>query len=67
MASRATARLPAAITELQKKTAQAIVNIFETSHVRGDYGMVSLLAGDSGHLTYGRSSSAIPNSGRIEK
>jgi len=67
MASRATARLPAAITELQKKTAQAIVNIFETSHGRGDYGMVSLLAGDSGHLTYGRSSSAIPNSGRIEK
>jgi chitosanase len=59
MASRATARLPAAITELQKKTAQAIVNIFETSHVRGDYGMVSLLAGDSGHLTYGRSQTTL--------
>ena len=59
MASRATARLPAAITELQKKTAQAIVNIFETSHVRGDYGMVTLLAGDSGHLTYGRSQTTL--------
>src|SRR5262249_15566845 len=59
MASRATARLPSAITELQKKTAQAIVNIFETSHVRGDYGMVTLLAGDSGHLTYGRSQTTL--------
>ena len=43
MASRATARLAVPITELQKKTAQAIVNIFETSHIRGDYGMVTLL------------------------
>src|SRR5262245_65525488 len=59
MASRATARLPSAITELQKKTAQAIVNIFETSHIRGDYGMVTLLAGDSGHLTYGRSQTTL--------
>src|SRR5215510_7826250 len=59
MASRATARLPAAITELQKKTAQAIVNVFETSHVLGDYGMITLLAGDSGHLTYGRSQTTL--------
>ena len=41
--------------ELQKKTTQAIVNIFETSQPLGDYGKVTLLAGDSGHLTYGRS------------
>src|SRR5215831_16707865 len=59
MASRATARLPAAITELQKKTAQTIVNIFETGHVRGDYGMVTLLASDYGHLTYGRSQTTL--------
>src|SRR5262245_13730978 len=59
MASRATARLPVAITDLQKRTAQAIVNIFETSHVLGDYSMVTLLAGDSGHLTYGRSQTTL--------
>src|SRR5215813_13822413 len=59
MSSRATARLAVPITELQKKTAQAIVNIFETSHIRGDYGMITLLAGDSGHLTYGRSQTTL--------
>ena len=43
------------ITELQKKTAQSIINIFETGHPQGEYGQVTLLSGDSGHLTYGRS------------
>jgi len=45
--------------ELQKKTAQAIVNIFETGRVRGEYGRVTLLPGDSGHLTYGRSQTTL--------
>lgn len=40
--------------DLQKQTAQAIVNIFETGKPQGDYGCVTLLQGDSGHLTYGR-------------
>jgi chitosanase len=43
------------MTELQKKTAQAIVNIFETGEARGNYGRVTLLPQDPGHLTYGRS------------
>ena len=47
------------LTDLQKRTAQAIVNIFETGHVRGDYGKVTLLPGDSGHLTYGRSQTTL--------
>src|SRR5207244_3971494 len=47
------------ITDIQKKTAEAIVNIFETSHVEGDYGKVTLLSGDSGHLTYGRSQTTL--------
>ena len=47
------------LTDLQKRTAQAIVNIFETSRVRGDYGKVTLLPGDSGHLTYGRSQTTL--------
>ena len=46
-------------TEIQKRTAQAIVNIFETGRVLGDYGRVTLLAGDSGHLTYGRSQTTL--------
>ena len=47
------------LTELQKKTAHAIVNVFETGRVHGDYGQVTLLRGDSGHLTYGRSQTTL--------
>ena len=47
------------LSDLQKKTAQAIVNVFETSQVLGDYGKVTLLPGDSGHLTYGRSQTTL--------
>jgi chitosanase len=47
------------VTDIQKKTAQAIVNIFETGHVHGEYGQVTLLAGDPGHLTYGRSQTTL--------
>ncbi len=47
------------LTDVQKRTAQAIVNIFETGRVLGDYGKVTLLRGDSGHLTYGRSQTTL--------
>jgi len=47
------------LTELQKKTAQAIVNIFETGKTVGDYGSVTVLKGDTGHLTYGRSQTTL--------
>lgn len=47
------------MTPLQKKTAQAIVNIFETGRALGDYGSVTVLAGDTGHLTYGRSQTTL--------
>ncbi|MBS3780099.1 MAG: peptidoglycan-binding protein [Desulfovermiculus sp.] len=47
------------LTELQKKAAQAIVNIFETSRPLGDYSKVTLLQGDTGHLTYGRSQTTL--------
>lgn len=47
------------LTALQKKTAQAIINIFETGQPRGDYGRVTLLAGDTGHLTYGKSQTTL--------
>jgi len=42
------------MTPLQKQTAQAIVSVFETGSASGDYSCVSLIEGDSGHLSYGR-------------
>lgn len=47
------------LSGLQKKTAQAIVNIFETGSALGKYGNVTLLPGDTGHLTYGRSQTTL--------
>ena len=47
------------ITPLQKETIKAIVNIFETGKPLGDYSKVTLLKGDSGHLTYGRSQTTL--------
>lgn len=47
------------ITSTQKQTAQAIVNLFETSVVLGDYGNVTVIAGDTGHLTFGRSQATL--------
>lgn len=54
------------LTTTQKKTAEAIVNIFETSSVQGDYGSVTLLDGDTGHLTFGRSQTTL-GSGNLYK
>src|SRR5580658_1281161 len=48
---------------LQKNTAQAIVNIFETGRLLGNYGSVTLIPGDSGHLTYGRSQTTLASGG----
>ncbi|HVM94924.1 MAG TPA: peptidoglycan-binding protein, partial [Candidatus Acidoferrales bacterium] len=47
------------LTALQKAASQAIVNIFETGSVRGNYSDVTLLRGDSGQLTYGRSQTTL--------
>jgi chitosanase len=54
------------LTPLQKRTAQAIVNIFETGVVTGDYGNVTLIPGDTGHLTFGRSRTTL-GSGNLAK
>jgi len=63
----ALAALPAApLTGIQQRTAQAIVNLFETSQVLGDYGCVTVLAGDAGHLTFGRSQTSL-GSGNLAK
>ena len=47
------------LTELQKRAAQAIINVFETGDAQGDYGKVTLMKGDPGHLTYGRSQTTL--------
>ena len=52
--------------DLQKATAQAIVNVFETGRVLGNYSSVTVLKGDSGHLTYGRSQTTL-GSGNLYK
>jgi len=54
------------LTSTQIKTAQSILNIFETSQVRGDYGKVTLIDGDTGHLTFGRSQTTL-GSGNLFK
>ncbi|WP_218510676.1 peptidoglycan-binding protein [Variovorax sp. dw_308] len=53
------AGVTAAITPTQAAAAKAIVNIFETGEVLGDYGNVTLIAGDTGHLTFGRSQTTL--------
>jgi chitosanase len=47
------------MNELQQTTARAIVNVFETGRILGNYSAVAVLKGDSGHLSYGRSQAAL--------
>ena len=47
------------LTDLQRRAAQAIITIFETGHVRGRYDQVTLLPGDTGHLTYGKAQTTL--------
>jgi len=44
---------------IQAATTIAIVNIFETGRVRGDYGGIAVMEGDAGHLSYGRSQASL--------
>jgi chitosanase len=44
---------------IQTATAVAIVNVFETGRVRGDYGGIAVIPGDTGHLSYGRSQASL--------
>lgn len=49
----------ATLTATQAAAAKAIVNLFETGEVLGQYGSVTLIAGDTGHLTFGRSQTTL--------
>jgi chitosanase len=52
------------LTEIQKKAAQAIINIFETGSVAGEYDSVVSVPGDPGGLTYGAKQTTL-NSGNL--
>ncbi|MDB9313801.1 peptidoglycan-binding protein [Spirulina sp. CS-785/01] len=47
------------VSELEKKAAQGIVNLFETGKVQGEYGQVTYIPSDPGGLTYGRSQTTL--------
>lgn len=47
------------MNDIEKKAAQAVINVFETGAVLGDYGKVTVLPGDTGHLTYGRAQTTL--------
>jgi len=47
------------MTETQKRTAWAIVNVFETGTLAGRYGAIARSDGDPGRLTYGRSQASL--------
>ncbi len=47
------------MNDLQKQTCLAIVNVFETGSPNGNYGSVTVVKGDAGHLTYGRSQTTL--------
>lgn len=54
------------LTQTQKKTVESIINIFETNEVLGNYGQVTVISGDTGHLTFGRSQTTL-GSGNLYK
>jgi chitosanase len=58
--------MPTSLTVTQDRTLEAIVNLFETGRVLGDYGQVTVIAGDTGHLTFGRSQTTL-GSGNLHK
>jgi len=47
------------LTATQTRSIQGIVNLFETGHVIGEYGQVTVIPGDTGHLTFGRSQTTL--------
>jgi chitosanase len=55
-----------AMSELQQETARAIVNVFETGRVRGDYSGIAVIKADTGHLSYGRSQAALGSGALFE-
>lgn len=53
------AALPGSLTATQARACKALLNLFETGDVVGLYGSVTVLAGDTGQLTFGRSQTTL--------
>jgi chitosanase len=51
------------LSGLQRTLVRQIVNIFETGKPEGEYGRVTVIPGDTGHLTYGRSQTTLTSGG----
>ena len=51
------------LTEEQRQRCREIVNVFETGRPAGEYGTVTVIPGDTGHLTYGRSQTTLASGG----
>ena len=51
------------LNDIQKRTIQAIVNVFETGRPAGNYGAVTFSTRDPGRLTYGRSQTTLSSGG----
>jgi len=66
LAAAAAAPPAASLTPTQGLTARAIVNLFETGRVLGDYGQVTVMANDKGRLTYGRSQTSLTSGNLYE-
>jgi chitosanase len=47
------------LTNTQARTIRAVVNVFESGSPRGNYGCVTCVEGDAGHLTYGCSQASL--------
>jgi chitosanase len=54
------------LNDLQKRSIEAIVNVFETGRPTGDYASVTVAPDDPGHLTYGRSQATL-SSGNLAR
>ncbi|CAH0353121.1 hypothetical protein AQB9606_03072 [Aquabacterium sp. CECT 9606] len=46
--------------------APSIVNLVETGVVLGDWGIVTVIAGDKGHLTFGRLQTALGSGNLVD-
>ena len=53
----------AVLTDLQTRTIQSVVNVFETGLPLGNYGRVTVMEGDAGHVSYGRSQTTLGSGG----
>ena len=55
------------LSSFQEEASKAIVNIFETGRLKGNYGRVTVAANDPGHLSYGKSQTTLASGKSCER